>query len=112
MTRFYFDLNGEPIKPHETFRSFKDGVRTANHVAPSGGGTPVTRDEYDSLVRRLDTVEALLKGLRTVKPANDVNETINAVNAVNTDVNNTKADRAAYMREYMARKRAEKKAAK
>jgi hypothetical protein len=104
MTRFYYDLNGNPIQPHTSYRTFKDKVRTANHVAPLDSGTPVTRDEYDALNKRLDAVEALLSKLSTANAVNDVND-------VNSDVNKPKADRAAYMREYMAKKRAEKKAA-
>lgn len=43
MTRLWFDLHGNPIKPHESYRTFKGVDRTANDVAPVDGGTPVTR---------------------------------------------------------------------
>jgi len=36
MTKFYFDLDGNPIAPHSSYRTFKGSDRTANLAAPSG----------------------------------------------------------------------------
>ena len=33
--KFYYDLNGNPIEPHTSYRTFKGRDRTANLAAPS-----------------------------------------------------------------------------
>lgn len=91
--KLYFDLNGEPIEKPATYRTFRreGGVRTANLVAPSDSGTPVTREEYEALRRDVTELRSLVSGLiKQSKSVQDESKTVQPVQPVQDE---TKADR-------------------
>ena len=120
-------INDAPSAPGLIEKKYKNPVlstvRTSTVSEPEKRGTNgVTRAEYEAVLRRVETLEAMLTSISghtasisghtaELTPANKVNTQSNPVNRQSNPVNTSSdaLDRKAYMRAYMAKKRAEKK---
>jgi|LauGreDrversion4_2_1035121.scaffolds.fasta_scaffold120748_2 hypothetical protein len=110
-----FDLSGQPLPPLFPDRLSKNiknqsvTVRTRTVSEPSDGGTNgVTREEYEALLKRVETLETALRNAETVTVSVTGNgNTGNAGNDVTKTRGNGNALSAAEkMRRYRERKKA------